>query len=405
ADAVLFGPYQRLLADRELRRIILTSLIARLPIGMNSLAITLGLQTLTGSFATAGVAASAYLLAVGVQAPIIGRAIDTRGPASVMLPLALAHALALVTLVVLARTTHAAAMLAFVAAVAGFCFPPVSMTVRAMYRKSALTDAQKQAAFAIEAILMEICFIVGPLLVSLAAACAQPAYAILFSAALSAGGVWLFSRSGALARWGVVETGGSRHWAGPLTIAGVRRALLLSASFGLAIGLLEIAVTGYSRALDTPEIIGLLFAAMSITSALSGFAYGALHFSSPLSRHCFFAMLWLAAGALILAQADRLPVMVAGCLLAGAGFGPGMTAMNLQLGKLTPSQYSTEAFTWSMTLFMSGLGSGFLAGGLLIERLTWQSAMLASAGIFVVAALVCLALPKTRSQHPEAASA
>ncbi len=401
----MFGPYQRLLADRELRRIIATSLIARLPIGMNSLAITLGLQTLTGSFATAGVAASAYLLAVGVQAPVIGRAIDTRGPASVMLPLAMAHAVALVALVALAQNTHSPLLLALVSATAGFCFPPVSMTVRAMYRKSELPDAQKQTAFAIEAILMEICFIVGPLIVSLAAAFAQPAYAILVSAALSAGGVWLFSRSGALSRWGEVETGASRHWAGPLTVAAVRRALLLSASFGLAIGLLEIAATGYARAIDQPEVIGLLFAAMSVTSALSGFAYGAVPLSSPLARHCLFAMLWLTGGALILAQTDRLPVMVAGCLLAGAGFGPGMAAMNLQLGKLTPSQYSTEAFTWSMTLFMSGLGSGFLLGGLLIERITWQSAMLASAGTFAVAAVVCLALPKTWSRSPEAANA
>lgn len=398
------APYQRLLADRELRRIIATSLIARLPIGMNSLAITLGLQTLTGSFATAGLAASAYLLAVGVQAPVIGRAIDNRGPASVMLPLAVAHAVALIALVILAQATDSALLLALVSAAAGFSFPPVSMTVRAMYGKSSLPDAQKQTAFAIEAILMEICFIVGPLVVSLAAALAQPAYAILVSAVLSAGGVWLFSRSGALARWGEVETAASRHWAGPLTVAAVRRALLLSASFGLAIGLLEIAATGYARAIDRPQVIGLLFAAMSVTSALSGFAYGALPLPSPLARHCLFAMLWLTGGALLLAQTERLSVMVAGCLLAGAGFGPGMAAMNLQIGKLTPSQYSTEAFTWSMTLFMAGLGGGFLAGGVMIEHSSWQVTMRASAFVFALAAIVCLTLPKTWSRSPSPAS-
>lgn len=401
----MLGPYRRLLADRGLRRIIATSLIARLPIGMNSLAITLGLQTLTGSFATAGIAASAYLLAVGLQAPIIGRAIDQRGPASVMLPIALAHACALLGLLVLAHRTDRVLPLAALAAVAGFCFPPVSMTVRAMYRKSDLSDEAKQTAFALEAILMEICFIVGPLIVSLAAALRQPALAIAAAALFAAGGVWLFSRSGALVRWGEVEHAAERHWAGPLTVAAVRRALVLSLGFGLAIGLLEIAATGYAQSLGRPGLVGWLFAAMSITSALAGFAYGAMHFAAPISRHCLLALLWLAGGALLLAQTTRLEVMLLGCLLAGAGFGPGMAAMNLQLGKLTPSQYSTEAFTWSMTLFMVGLGSGFLVGGLLIEQVGWPRAMLASAGVFAASALVCLALPKTWTRDTGAAPA
>jgi len=400
----LLAPYRRLLADRELKRIILTSLIARIPVGMNSLAITLGLQSLTGSFAAAGLAASAYLLAVGLQAPVIGRLIDQRGPASVMLPLATAHAAALTLLLVLAMQSTPTLVLVVIAAVAGFTFPPVSMTMRAMYRKSQLADAQKQTAFAIEAILMEMCFIVGPLVVSAAASLGRPELAILASAVFSGAGVAAFARSGALARWGRVEHEAERHWAGPLTIRAVRRALVLSLSFGLAIGLLEIAATGYAQSIGRPALIGALFAAMSITSALSGFAYGARPWPGALARHCLLAMLWLAGGALLLAVAETPWVMVVGCFIAGCGFGPGMTAMNLQLGKLTPSQYSTEAFTWSMTLFMGGLGAGFLVGGLLIEHGGWSHAMAASALVFALAAAVCLNLPTIAMHDADRAS-
>ena len=46
--------YRTLFADRELRRIMLGSVLPRLPIGMNALGLTLLVQAATGSFAQAG---------------------------------------------------------------------------------------------------------------------------------------------------------------------------------------------------------------------------------------------------------------------------------------------------------------------------------------------------------------
>jgi hypothetical protein len=170
--------YRSFFADRELRRIVASSLLARLPIGMNSLAITLTLQASTGSFAQAGLVASAYLLGVAIQAPIIGRQIDQRGPAVLIWPLTLAHALALLAVVLAAQQAMPLAMLLTASALAGLFFPPVSMTIRAMYRKAELPDSIKQTAFAIESIIMELCFITGPLLVTLAASFGQPQAAV-----------------------------------------------------------------------------------------------------------------------------------------------------------------------------------------------------------------------------------
>ena len=129
-----------------------------------------------------------------------------------------------------------------------------------------------------------------------------------------------------------------------------------------------------------------------------GFAYGSRHFSWPLNRQIMAAGLWLASGSALMAACTATWTFLVACALTGLAFGPMITALSLQLGKLSPSQYSTEAFTWSMTLFMIGLGIGFWAGGTLIEHYGGASSLFACTGLMLVAALCCLAVPEVRNE-------
>ena len=168
-------PYRTLFADRELRRIVLSSVLPRLPFGMNALGLTLLVQSQTGSFASSGIVSAAYMCALAMQAPIIGRYVDQNSPRGVMLPLGLLQAVALL-LLVFAVTQQAPLLLVLLSAfAAGMSAPPVSMTIRAMYRKSGMSEPQKQSAFAVESVIMETCFILGPLLVSLTMLAGSPA--------------------------------------------------------------------------------------------------------------------------------------------------------------------------------------------------------------------------------------
>ena len=400
------APYRILFADHELRRIILSSILPRLPIGMNALGLTLLVQSQTQSFTRAGMVSAAYLCALAIQAPIIGRFVDNNGPKAVMMPLAILHALALLLLVV--AVTHLAPLPLMLAAafLAGAVFPPVSMTLRAMYRKSTMPDSQKQSAFAVEAVVMECAFILGPLMVSLAMVAGSPMVAVLASAVLTALGTWHFSRSGALARWGVVERGEDviRHWLGPLKVRAVRRALAISFFFAVGLGLNEITLPAFANHSGYPARVGWFYAAMSIPSGIAGFAYGTRHFAWPLNRQIMVAGAWLAAGSVLMGLCTQTWTFLLGCAVTGLAFGPMITALSLQLGKLSPSEYSTEAFTWSMTLFMIGLGIGFWAGGGLIEQFGVASSLFACAALMLVAALCCLAVPEVRNE-PDASAA
>ena len=399
-------PYRTLFADVELRRIIISSILPRLPIGMNALGLTLLVQSQTQSFTRAGMVSAAYLCALAIQAPIIGRFVDNNGPKAVMMPLAILHARALLLLVFAVTQLGSLPLMLAAAFLAGAVFPPVSMTIRAMYRKSALADAQKQSAFAVESVIMECSFILGPLVVSLTMLAGSPAFAVLASAVMGVLGTWHFSRSGALARWGVVERGDNvvRHWLGPLKISSIRRALLLSFFFAIGIGLNEIALPAFANASGFPARVGWFYAAMSIPSAVMGFAYGSRHFSWPLNRQIMAAGLWLAGGSALMAICTQTWAFMLACALTGLAFGPMITALSLQLGKLSPSEYSTEAFTWSMTLFMIGLGIGFWAGGGLIEQFGGASSLFACTGLMLVATVCCLAVPEVRNE-PDAHAA
>jgi MFS family permease len=398
------SPYRDLFRDRELRRIVLTSIVPRLPVGMNALSLTLLVQSQTNSFAAAGSVSAAYMIAAAIQAPIVGRFIDQHGPGRVMLPLGIVHALALLCAIVAAKLVLPVIFIMTAAFVAGATFPPVSMTIRAMYRKSSMNDAQKQTAFAIEAVVMELAFTLGPLAVSLALLTRQAATAVFVSAMLAAIGSYLFARSGAMTRWGNVESGDDikRHWLGPLKISAVRRALLLSAMFGTAIGLLEIALPAFANFVGSKAMVGWYFAALSIPSAIAGFIYGTWRISWPLNRQILCTAIWLAIGSAAMAAMNESIGFIVMCAIAGLAFGPMIAALTLQLGKLAPVEYSTEAFTWSMTVFLIGMGVGFTVGGALIESQGWRSSLIASVALFVAAGLSCLAIPEVRNDGTSA---
>ena len=111
--------------------------------------------------------------------------------------------------------------------------------------------------------------------------------------------------------------------------------------------------------------------------------------------------LWIAAGSVLMAQCTQTWTFLIASALMGLGFGPMITALSLQLGKLTPSHYSTEAFTWSTTLFMIGLGVGFWVGGGLIEYSGWVATLYACVAMMLAAGAWCFAVPDvTHHHHP-----
>ena len=123
------------------------------------------LREATGSFATAGLVAGSLALGAGLGAPFAARLVDRRG-AVWLLPLAIAHAGAILTLWGLGEVDAPAAALVAIGLVAGSSFPPAGAVLRARWPELLGGDPTLiRGAYAFDSVTIELSFVSGPLIV------------------------------------------------------------------------------------------------------------------------------------------------------------------------------------------------------------------------------------------------
>jgi MFS family permease len=376
--------YAALFTQRELVATFAASAIGRLPIGITGLAILLLVQLSSGSFAHGGAAAGCYVAGLAATAPAIGRAIDRVGPRRILLGCGLAFPAALIALVAAVSRGEGTLALACAAA-AGASFPPITVCVRTYFRRRLREDALLATAYSAESVLIEVIFILGPMLVALFVAYATPATAVYFAAACGLVGTALFVRSPALLGWHI-EVRSTPSLLGPLAEPEFRRLVLLVLCFAAAFGFLEIGVTAYAAESGAAALAGVLLGVMSAGSALGGLAYGSRAWHFPLARQFAAALSLMGLGLAVLAlRWSPLPFAVF-CMIAGVAMAPALIIQSMLAAKIARAEHATEAFTWTTSALLAGVGIGLAGGGALLEFFSSRSALAAGAAAALTAA-------------------
>ncbi len=382
--------YATLLERPELRRTIIASVIGRLPIGVLGLAILLATQAARGSFGLAGAVAACYLAGLAAMAPVLGRIIDRTGPVRTLFVAAILFPLTLVALV-LALHFDAPLWTAFVlAALAGASFPPITVCLRTFLRQRLVEEAQLAAAYSLESVLIETIFIVGPMLVALFAAYLSAGAAILFAAGCGLIGTLLFLRSPAIAQWRI-EKRSAPSIVGPLAVRGFVPLLAVILAYSGAFGLLEIGVTAYAAESGMPALAGLILGLMSVGSAAGGLAYGSRSWRLQLPQQFALMLLLMGAGIAALALIGNAIVFTLLGVAAGIVMAPALIIQSMLVARTAPPQYATEAFTWSTSCLLTGVGVGLAVGGLLLESATSAAVFVAAGAVAIGAALLAYA--------------
>jgi len=78
--------------------------------------------------------------------------------------------------------------------------------------------------------------------------------------------------------------------------------------------------------------------------------------------------------------------------VAGLCIAPAFTIATLLISSYAPARYATEAFTWSATCIVSGIGVGNAIGGAMLERFEPAPVFVASSGTILAATLVATLL-------------
>ncbi len=374
-----------------IRRFVGVSFLARLPIGTLGLSTLLHVRELTGSIAFAGSVVGAQLVAAAMMAPVLGRAIDIRGPGLVLRMTATIPALSILFVFFAGPLQLSRPAILLAAVTTGAFIPPVTTIVRTIWRHRFEDERVRQTAFALDSVLIELSFTLGPALVAVLVAFASARAALGLAWACTVAAVPLLYASGGMAWWKNAPPA-QRHLLGPLR---ERELLVLyAATFALtlAFGALEVGYPGFASERSTAAWGPTLIAINSVGSALGGLAYGGLHLAMPVERQLPRFMSLLAVPIALHLFVDGPWAMAPLAFVAGLMIAPSMTGATLLVSRHAPSAYVTEAFTWSATAIVTGVGAGMAAGGALIERYGAKSAFVLAMASALAAAMFSLAL-------------
>jgi predicted MFS family arabinose efflux permease len=384
--------YARILGTPGVALIVLATLIGRLPIGISGLAILLYVREVSDSFAAAGLCAGALALGSAAGAPLQGRLVDRRG-VRMLMPLAAVHGAGLLLIWIAGEAGAPVALLAAVSLVTGAAIPPVSSVLRSRWPYLLPGRPELLAgAFALDSVMIEIVFVVGPLVTTLVVATVGPQYALIVSAACVLAGTSMLL-GGLAGKPGPErsEPGRPRFGLGALASPGLRTLVLASLPVGFTFGTLEVVLPAFSEAEGSRELAGVLLAVWSAASGVGGLVWGARGGNSPVAQaHLCFAWL-LPLGVAPLLLADSPLTMALLTILTGLPIAPLIASRNQLVERVSLPGTATEAFTWPLTALIAGVSLGAATGGAVVEAGSWSSGVVVAMAVSFLGATVVLA--------------
>jgi predicted MFS family arabinose efflux permease len=348
----------------------------------------------TGSYGPAGVAAAGLAVGSALAAPVAGRALDRIDERKLLAGLAGVFACAVVAIVACAGSVPEGLLVA-VAVAAGAARPPLDAAMRALWPRL-VPGEHLRVAYSLDATLQELIWIAGPLLLACLLLIGDASLPLLACAGFSLVGTLMYSR-------GVAARKSPPARAEPARTHSLAFGSLLSAAtlYGVAAGMLTLALTAFATAHHARAAVGVLVAIWGIGSILGGIAYGAVSWRSPPERR---APLLLGALALLLAVVATAPgLVVLGLLMLPLGLplSPWLGTLNEAAQRLVAPSRTAEAFTWIYSLIALGIAAGNAAAGPVIERAgTSVAFLLAAAAAGTGAGLGAIGLAFARREAP-----
>jgi len=363
-------PYARFLQEQALGRLILSSVIGRIPMGASTLALVLFLQARTGSFADAGLVAGLYVLGLGVTAPMVGRLLDGWGPRPVLGATALAYPAALGAVAALVLTEAGTAWIGASAFLAGAALPPVTICMRSLYPRVLSDPRAIRTAYSLDSAVVETVFVFGPGLVALLAGLGAPIWALAVAALAGSAGTLMLRNAPAVRGWGVRDPATRRAILGPLHSARLRRLMVACVFYAGAFGLFEMGVTGFAAAHGSPAAAGVFLALAGLGSVAGALVFGSHEWSVPPARQFHWALGLMASGILLLVPLQGLYAFGLVSPLAAGPIGAVIASQAVLVSESAPRGMLAESFTWSTTGVLVGVSSGIAGGGALLEVTT-----------------------------------
>lgn len=342
--------------------------LARLPIAMVGLGIVLLISETTGSYARAGLLAAAFQVASAAGALVTSRLMDRRGQARLLPWLAAGHAVGLAAFLLAVESGSTLALQIATVAAAGALQPAIGAMVRARWAHAAPDGDRLRSAFALESIVDELIFTVGPLLTALLAFQVGLPTPIILSAVLTAGGsiaLTLQRRTQPPPR--PVDRTESGPRGGALGAPGMLFTVVAALGIGSVFGGYEVSVVAFAEQAGAPGASGVILGLYAFGSLVGGLLFGARHWSVPLPRQVLVLTGGVTAVLLPAPFVGSLAMLAPVTFVAGLAVAPALIALFSLTERLVPAARLTEGLTWTNSGLALGFSAGTALGGIVID--------------------------------------
>lgn len=362
----MLSTYRRVLSQPGALAFSATALVARFPIAMIGLGIVLLIEHETGSYGTAGAVSAVYVLAGALAAVVHGRLVDRFGQTRV-LPVASTLNSASLALLMAAVGWGWPLWTAYAfAALTGLFMPQVGASVRTRWTHNVEGADALQTAFALESVLDEVAFIVGPVLVTFLATAWNPLGGLALAVATGLIGTWAYAAQRRTAPpYGRTS---SRAERAPMPWAVLVPILVVCLSLGTLFGAAEVTTLAVADAHGHPERAGWLLATWSLGSLVAGLVSGAMAWRAPAPTRIRWGTAAMALTMLPLALIDSLAGLAVVLLLGGLAIAPTLIATISTVEQGVPRSRLTEGMALVNTGIVAGVAPGAALAGLVVDR-------------------------------------
>lgn len=383
----MLGPYAVALRTPGARAFSAAGLVARLPMSMFGLAIVFAVEASTGAYGQAGLASGAALLGQAAASPVQARLADRWGQRRMLVPVLGAHATAMGVLAAALGRVPLWAVVALAAA-AGATLPQFGALVRARWARLGTDTPILHTAYALESVLDEVVFVVGPPVVTLLATGFHPLSGLALCVVLTLLGGTLFAAQRATDPGPRTPESADTPTA-PFPVVLISWLAVVFAFMGGIFGSVEVTTVAFAEELGTPGAAGLILAVFAFGSMLAGVIAGAIRWSSTARRRFVVGQAVLAVAVLPLPFVDTAVLMAVAGFVAGFAISPTLIAGFSLIEAEVPAARLTEGLAWASTALSAGVALGAAAAGPIIDDVSASAAYGVAVGCGLLATVGC----------------
>lgn len=361
----MLGTYRDVLSRPGAALFSFTAMVSRFPLSMVGLGLVLVVSDRSGSYGEAGSVAAAYVLAAAALGPTQGRLTDKLGQAPVLLVVGALYAGGIALTLIAIDGDWATPWVHVCAALAGAATPQTGSMVRARWTHVVTDRTQLNTAFSIEAILDEVVFLVGPVVVTFLTIQVSDFSGLAVAAVAATLGSWALAAQRATAPPASEHTATTRA---PLSWSLLGRVVFASVGLGVLFGSAEVIIVAFATEEGQRGASGVVLAIWAAGSLLAGVVVGALPRARDPLKRWRTSLLALSLLFLPLIFVSGMIWLSVGMFLAGFMISPTLIASTSLVELHVAPSRLTEALTWATTGLMVGVAPGAAIAGWVVDN-------------------------------------